>query len=191
MKAPMMSGVLTWSALCLCVLAAPASAQKVSLDVAVPLASSLKPMHEALAAKFAAEHPDIQIKFDMTDKSYDELVQRALRAGMTGGLPDVAFHSYNRVQLLAERNLPVPLDSFIASEPKWGSNGLMSSTLGLAKVNDHYYGLPFNTSTIGIFYNLDLVRQAGGDPDKLPSDWDGIVSLAAKIQHLGGNKTGI
>lgn len=42
-----------------------------------------------------------------------------------------------------------------------------------------------------VFYNADLVRQAGGDPDNLPSTWKGITALAKKIDALGKDFSGI
>ncbi|MCK9914426.1 ABC transporter substrate-binding protein [Microbacteriaceae bacterium K1510] len=166
-------------------------ADKVSLNVAFPMLGDVKPMYEALAKRFAQEHPDIQINFDNGAKTYDEIVQRTLRGALTGGLPDVAFFSYNRLQLLSERNLLVPLDAFIAGDESWKTHGYTPSILELARVKGKYYGLPFNTSTIVVYYNADLIRQAGGSLDPLPKTWDEITALAKKVQALGGNKTGM
>lgn len=165
-------------------------AGEVTLNVAVPITSEQKVMHEALAEEFALLHPDITIKLDMTSRDYEDLIQRNLRQAITGGLPDVAFHVYNRVPLLVERGLPQPLDAFIQSEDM-ASQGFMPSILSLAEQNGHYYGLPFNTSTIVVYYNMDLVEKAGGDPQKLPETWKEITELAAKIGDLGGGTSGI
>jgi multiple sugar transport system substrate-binding protein len=170
---------------------AQAAADAITLNVAVPLSAEQRQLQEAVAAKFMAENPDIKLNLDMTSRSYDDLVQRNLRQAITGGLPDVAFHVYNRVRLLAERKLPVPLNPFIEAEGDMGAQGYLPSVLSLAKINGQYAGLPFNTSTIVVYYNLDLVKRAGGDPGNLPKSWPDITRLAADINRLGKETTGI
>ena len=46
-------------------------------------------------------------------------------------------------------------------------------------------GLTFSASNPICYYNANLVRAAGGDPDNFPKDWDGVLALAAKIAALG------
>jgi multiple sugar transport system substrate-binding protein len=172
-------------------LALPARAETVRLSVAIQNSGDMRAMHGEISKRFMQQHPNVQISLDATAHSYDELVQRALRGALTGGIPDVAFHAYNRVQLLADRKLPVPLDDFIANDREWKAHGYTTSILELARVKDRYYGLPFNTSTIVVYYNADLIRQAGGTLDPLPKTWDEITALAKKVQALGGNKVGM
>ena len=45
-------------------------------------------------------------------------------------------------------------------------------------------------STPIIYYNLDLVTKAGGDPAALPATWYGIFQLARKVKALGGATQG-
>ena len=42
-----------------------------------------------------------------------------------------------------------------------------------------------------MYYNVDLVKKAGGDPDKMPDNWEGIMALAAKIKTAGPDVAGI
>jgi multiple sugar transport system substrate-binding protein len=51
--------------------------------------------------------------------------------------------------------------------------------------------MAFAVSTPIIYYNTDLVEQAGGDPGDLPTDWDGVLKLAQDINALGADKVGI
>jgi multiple sugar transport system substrate-binding protein len=48
------------------------------------------------------------------------------------------------------------------------------------------YGLAFAASTPIIYFNEDLVKKAGGDPDHMPDTWDGVLDLAKKIRATGG-----
>src|SRR5262249_2130294 len=122
---------------------------------------------------------------------YEVLTQRLLRAAITNALPDVAFQGLNRVQVITDQKIATPLDPFIAAEPNWKDMGYIQAMVDLTKVDGKVYGLPFAISTPVIFYNADLVRKAGGDPDHFPSDWPGIIALATKIANLPDKPTGM
>jgi multiple sugar transport system substrate-binding protein len=173
-------------------MSAPAvCAEPVQITVAIPIVNTQKVMQEKLAARFMEERPDIKVKLDASGGNYDAILQMTLRAAITGGLPDVSYYPYNRMPLLVERGIPIQLDRFIAQEPDWEKKGYLGSVLDLGRLNGKVYGLPFNTSTTVIYYNADLVRKAGGNPDKLPQTWGEVTSLAAKIKALGGNHQGM
>ena len=44
---------------------------------------------------------------------------------------------------------------------------------------------------VGHFFNADLVEQAGGDPDTFPSTWPEIIELAASIEALDDESSGM
>jgi multiple sugar transport system substrate-binding protein len=47
------------------------------------------------------------------------------------------------------------------------------------------YGIPFETNTLVLFYNVDLFRKAGLDPDKPPKTWQQLTDYAAKLTRPG------
>ncbi len=53
------------------------------------------------------------------------------------------------------------------------------------------HGLAFAASTPIVYFNEDLVRKAGGNPDAFPTTWDGIFELARKIEALGDGTVGM
>ena len=55
------------------------------------------------------------------------------------------------------------------------------------QVNGETHGLAVALSFPIIYWNANLVRKAGGDPDRLPTDWDGIIALAKRMGALGGD----
>lgn len=60
-----------------------------------------------------------------------------------------------------------------------------------AMTNDgKIYGVPQNPDASALFYNKDLFRQAGLDPNKPPASWAEIATDAAKISALGGGVKG-
>jgi multiple sugar transport system substrate-binding protein len=47
------------------------------------------------------------------------------------------------------------------------------------------YGIPFETNTLVLFYNVALFQQAGLDPNKPPKTWEELSSYAAKLTRGG------
>lgn len=149
-----------------------------------------KEAHEEAARQFMAANPDIAIALRGAVENYEELVQANFREAITGDLPDVAFHGFNRVAFIVDRGLATPLQPFIDQEKDQASLGYAPASLTLATVADKLYGLPFAISTPIVYYNADLVRRAGGDADRFPKTWPEILDLSRKIDALDGEVMG-
>ncbi|QPB24727.1 ABC transporter substrate-binding protein [Rhizobium sp. 007] len=147
-------------------------------------------IHKPIADRFMAEHPDIKINFRAAAPSYDEAVQTLIRQSMAGELPNVHYVGFNVLRPLVARGLVKPIDDLVAADHLI-DNGYTDQVLSLATIDGHLYGLPFAMSTPVVYYNADLVKKAGGDPDKIPADWDSFVALAGKIGALGDGTSGM
>lgn len=149
-----------------------------------------------VAQAFMKAHPDIQVKFRASSTNYPEAHQAILRGVLTNKLPDV-YHSawiYFReaVLQLNKRHAIVDISDFVAKEGKaWQDANYYPNMLKAGQVNGRQYALPFAASTPVVFYNADLVKAAGGDPDNLPTDWDALIALGGKIKKLGNGVDGL
>ena len=151
--------------------------------------------HEQVAAAFMAKHPDIAIKFRNALPSYDEQHQSMLRQAITNNLPDVYHSGYHLlpevVHQLEKRGQVIALDDYMAKEGEaWINANYEPSILNLGKVDGKQYGIGFNASTPIVFFNADLVKKAGGDPDNFPTNWKDLIALGAKIKETGGDVDG-
>ncbi|MDX2483161.1 MAG: ABC transporter substrate-binding protein [Pseudodonghicola sp.] len=153
--------------------------------------------HEDVAEAFMAQHPDIKVNFLAAAESYDTEHQAVVRDAVTGNLPDIVFSGYHLlpelIRQLQARGLDVPLAPFIDAEggDGWISANYAPSMINLTTVEGQIYALPFNASTPIIFFNKDLIEQAGGDASNLPDTWDGWIELAGKIDALGDTISGM
>lgn len=182
------SSAISKYALALCFAAAgaaPALAEATTLKVLYSNAYVNKESIEELVQQFEARNTGVDIKLDIV-KNYTEMTQLMLRASMTGDVPDVGFQGLSFVRLFAERGLAVPLQPFIAKENDWQQRGYSQSVMGMAKKGDETFGIPYQVSVPIVYFNLDLVRRAGGNPHSLPTTWQGITDLAKKIDAPSG-----
>ena len=173
----------------------PASAQKVTLDVLYAQPGFAR-YHEPIAQAFMKAHPDVEIKFRAPAKDYDEGHQTMLRAAVTNQLPDVYLPGFHLLAELAstleKRGQIVDLGPKLAAEPAaWRTENYTESVIKLGQVNGKQYGLAVNASLPIMYFNTELVKKAGGDPARMPTNWDGVVALAAKIAAASPGTAGM
>lgn len=169
---------------------APASAEEAPLTV-VTVGTYVKPVYEEIAKRFMAEHPDIPVKIESYVESWDDQLQRTILDNLTGTRPDITEQGFNRFSALVDRGFAVPIDPFIAGEADWSNEGWGPALTSLGEHQGKHWGLPFRMATPILYYNADLVRAAGGDPDRLPETWPELIALAGKISALGDGKMGM
>ncbi|MCW5746372.1 MAG: ABC transporter substrate-binding protein [Alphaproteobacteria bacterium] len=162
--------------------ATPLAAQQATeITVQYPIPDIFKEVHEEIAKRFMAAQSAVKVKFLQPAKEYEDATQQVLRGAVTGQMPDASFQGLNRQRIFADRSLAVPLDGFIKAEKDWPAKGYDGSLLTLGQVKGQQYGMGFSLSTPIIYFNADLVKKAGGNPDAFPKTWDGIFELAKKI----------
>lgn len=144
-----------------------------------------------IAEEFAKVRPDIKVTFRAPYDSYEEATQKILREAVSNQLPDVTFQGLNRVRVLVDRGIAVPMDDFIKAEKDFEKDGFHQAMFDIGAQNGKVYALPFAISLPITYWNVDLVRQAGGDPDNLPTTWDGVIDMAKKIKALGPDINGL
>jgi multiple sugar transport system substrate-binding protein len=172
-----------------------ARAQQVTLDVLYAFPAFAK-FHEPIAQEFMKLHPDIKIAFRAPAPTYDDGHQTMMRQAVTSQLPDVYYSGFHLLselaRTLAKRNQIVDLDPLLAADGKeFRAKNYSDRIVALGKVDGKLYGLPFNASSPIMYYNVELVKKAGGDPDKMPDNWDAVMALAAKIKAGSSDVAGL
>lgn len=176
----------------LALVACPALAEtQTEIVVQYPYGDVFNETHKRIAEAFAAKHPEIKVTFRAPYKDYEDATQRILREAVTGTGPDVTFQALNRVRALADKQVAAPLDDFIAAEKSFEADGFHKAMFDAGSIGGKVYGVPFAVSLPIAYFNLDLVKAAGGDPAALPTTWDGVIALAAKIEGVKPGVHGI
>lgn len=161
------------------------------LVVQYPYGGTFKDTFAQLEQEFEAQNPDIDVTFRAPYEDYEDGTQKVMREAITKQLPDISFQGLNRVRPLVDRNIAVSLEPFIAKEADFSKEGYHQAMLDIGTYNDEVYGLPFAVSLPIAYYNMDLVRQAGWDENNLPESWDEVIELAARIDALDEDITGM
>ena len=172
-------------------LAQPAAAQTTEIIVHYPMPGFFKSVMDQISGEYMRQHPEVKITFASPSPTYEDGLQLMLRQAGTPEMPDVSFIGLNRLRVLAERNIGSDLTPFIKADANFANEGFSEGLLNLARFGGKQLGLAFATSNPIFYYNADLVRKAGGDPEHMPTSWDEVLKLAAKIDALGDGVTGM
>lgn len=174
-------------------LAAPALAQtapvEISFQYSIP--ELFRGLMDDVAAAFMRANPNIRVTIRAPEQDYEAILQRNLRDAVTRQLPDVAFHGLNRQRTLVERGIPVDLRPFMLADARLADQGYSESLLSLGKTGDLQTGIGFSLSTPILYYNVELLRRAGGNPDALPTTWEQVAALARAIHGSAENVNGL
>ena len=121
---------------------------------------------------------------------YGPLFQKVRATISTGNLPDLVVAYESMVAEYVESEAAVALDDYI-SDPKIGLSteslaDIFPSILAnnrYAAYGDKYYTFPFTKSILMLYYNADLLRQAGFDAP--PATWAEFRTQCLAVKKLG------
>ncbi|THF82186.1 extracellular solute-binding protein [Cohnella fermenti] len=144
-----------------------------------------KTLTETLIPKFEQDNPGIKV--EAVAFTWEDLHKKLQVAGSTNDLPDVARLDIIWVPELQRSNWLVPLDETFADFGNTTS-GLLEGPVSTAKVGEHYYGLPLNTNTKVLFWNEDMLKQAG--LSQPPTTTDEFFSALEAVKTANPNAWG-
>lgn len=116
----------------------------------------------------------------------DEKITAAQAAGK--GLPAISLINCPREQTYAANGMLEPLDDYIAAtgfEIDDFYDGMIDSMI--LDADGKIYGIPFGISSSVVYWNMDLLKEAG--IESMPTTWDEVRSAAKVIKEKTGKAT--
>lgn len=142
-----------------------------------------------LVAEFEKQHPNIHVDAVPPQGGIGEIVQSVQRQVVAGTPPDVAQLTFAGLRYAASDLGAQPIDKLVGTDAVHellggGPHPYNPRAAILGDVDGITYGIPYVFSTPMLFYNADLFRKAGLDPDKPPATWDEVRAAATAIGAL-------
>lgn len=131
---------------------------------------------QQLVDRYNSEHPDVQIQSIFI--GFNDLLPKLQAAAAGGEVPDIAAGDLIWMPKLARSGALVPLDDYLASSGV-SLDDVYPALLNVGRYDGKLYSLPVSTNNLELFYNKDLFRKAGLDPEKPPATWDELRQMAA------------
>ncbi|MFB9276882.1 ABC transporter substrate-binding protein [Cohnella cellulosilytica] len=151
------------------------------VQVGGPLTATI----EAMSAEFTRQNPNITVKAVYTG-NYADTGVKTQAAVQGGNPPDVAVMLANELFTLMDMDAVIPLDDFIARDADESFlPDFFPAFMANAQTGGQTYSIPFQRSTVVLYYNKDAFRDAGLDPEKPPTTWDELTEMAVRLTKPG------
>ena len=150
----------------------------------VNVGGSAAQLIEALCNDFNAENPDIVVEPVYTG-NYDDTVTK-LQTAVQGGTPPEVFVSLATQRFtMASTGMAMPLDDLIAADADGQEyiDDFLPGFMEDSYVDGQIYSIPFQRSTMVMFYNKDAFKEVGLDPEKPPTTWEELVEYGQKLTN--------
>lgn len=133
-----------------------------------------------LIAEFEAANPNVKV--NGVGISAAEISTRIQADVAAGRGPDIAQMVFSDLDFFVNNLGTVALEDIIpAHEREAHFEGITEKGLKLGVYNGKTYGLAYTFSTPVLFYNADLFRKAGLNPDQPPKTWAEVKTAARAI----------
>ncbi len=163
---------------------APAPAAKtVELNFYFPIAvgGAVQKNIETMVSDFNTANPTIKVT-PVFAGNYQETMTKVQTAK-----PEVAVLQATDVFTLTDMELVVPLDEMIKADKDGQAwvNDFVPAFMSNSKLNNKTWSVPFQRSTVVLYYNKDLFQKAGLNPEQAPKNWNELVDFGKKLTKDG------
>jgi sn-glycerol 3-phosphate transport system substrate-binding protein len=136
---------------------------------------------DGYARQFEKEHPGIKVN-PIYAGNYDDARIKALAALKAGqSAPLSVLFSIDIYELLEQDAILAWDDVATSAEDKAWLKAFYPALMMNGTYKGKVYGIPYQRSTIVLYWNKDAFKEAGLDPNKPPANWDEMTKMAAKL----------
>ncbi|HDL85740.1 MAG TPA: ABC transporter substrate-binding protein [Candidatus Acetothermia bacterium] len=140
-------------------------------------------------ADFNYTHPGIQVSVQFKG-SYRDTLNAAILAAQQGDAPNVVQIFEIGTQLALDSGIFMPIQDLVIG-PEFQPDDYISALTDYYKINGKFNSIPWNSSNPVLFYNKDIFRKAGLDPNKPPRTFEEMLADSKQIVESGAAKNAI
>lgn len=164
-----------------CLSAAAVAKTDITFYFPVAVGGPITKIIDQYAADFNKENPDYNV-VPVYSGTYQETIVKALTAHKSGKPPAAAILLSTDTFTLADEDAIVPIDNFVKTDE---DRAWMKSFFPAFMLNSQFgnktWGVPFQRSTVVLYWNKEAFKEAGLDPNKPPKTWEETVSMGQKL----------
>ena len=167
-----------------------AQGTEISFFFPVAVGGPITKIIDGYAADFAKES-GITVK-PIYAGTYQETIVKALTAHKAGTPPATSILLSTDMFTLIDEEAIVAVDEFVKTdEDRAWLKSFFPGFMANSQTGGKTWGIPFQRSTVVLYYNKDLFKEAGLDPEKPPQTWGEQVEFAQKLtkRDAGGTTT--
>ncbi len=162
--------------------------KRVTLNIVEHVFTPVNELTEEVIKKYTNENPNVKIEY--FNVPFNEF-RTTLLTGFAGGIPpDIMAPDYPWIPEFAAEGLLDPAPADVVKDVK---ENLVAIANSAASYDGVIYGYYPKVGTQMLFYNVDLVKEAGlpTDPEAMEVTWDEFVPIAKALTKVdaSGNMT--
>ena len=175
---------ISGTALALPAIARAADTTEINFYFPVAVGGPINKIIDGYAADFQHDNPSIKVT-PVYAGTYQDTLTKAQTALKANAGPQLAVLLSTDVFSLIDDDLIVPLDS-IGADRTW-LDSFYPAFLKNGEIGGHTWGVPFQRSTIVLYWNKDAFTDAGLDPERPPATWFEHAEFAQKLTKRNGD----
>jgi len=159
----------------------PAWSQEISFYYPVAVGGPITKIIDGFAAEFEKENSGIKVK-PIYSGTYQESIVKALIAHKSGEPPVISVLLSTDMFTLIDEDAIAPWDSVAtaADDQQW-IKSFYPAFMQNSQTGGKTWGIPFQRSTVVLYWNKEAFKEAGLDPNKAPATWKEMVDYARKL----------
>jgi sn-glycerol 3-phosphate transport system substrate-binding protein len=166
------------------------AATELTMYYPIAVGGPIPTLIDGMIADFEKANPEIKVKAVYAG-NYDDTRTKAL-AALKGGQPvqlSVLF-SIDVFELI-DQDAIVPFDELLTAADKPWLDSFYPALMENSRVGGKTWGIPFQRSTIVMYWNKPAFKEAGLDPSRPPASWADMVETGKRLtrKDAGGNVT--
>ncbi len=162
-----------------------ASAVELTMYYPVAVGGSLTKIVDGLVSDFEKENPDIKVNAIYAG-NYNDARIKALAALKSGKPAQTSVMFSIDTYELIEQGAIVAFDDVVETkEEKAWLKSFYPALMENGQTQGKTWGIPFQRSTIVMYYNKDAFREVGLDPENPPATWDDLITVGKKLTKKG------
>ena len=136
---------------------------------------------DGYAADFEKDNPGIKLK-PIYSGSYQESITKALTAVKSGEPPVTSILLSTDMYTLIDEDAIVPFEEMVKTDDDraW-LKSFYPAFMENSQTGGKTWGIPFQRSTIVLYWNKEMFKDAGLDPNRPPANWKETVDYAQKL----------
>ncbi|MCX7382026.1 MAG: ABC transporter substrate-binding protein [Alphaproteobacteria bacterium] len=143
---------------------------------------------DGYCTEFMAANTDIEVK-PIYAGSYVDTLTKAITATKAGQGPQMALVLAVDAYTLIDDELILPFDTLATSDAdKAWLKSFYPAFMANGTIDGHVWGIPFQRSTIVAYWNKEIFKEIGLDPEKGPASWAENAEWTAKATKREGDK---
>jgi sn-glycerol 3-phosphate transport system substrate-binding protein len=157
------------------------TATEISFYFPVAVGGPITRIIDGYAADFQRENPAIKVT-PIYAGSYQDTLTKTQTALKANAGPQMAVLLSTDMFSLIDDDLIVPFDALAqsAADKAW-LRSFYPALLKNGEIDGHTWGVPFQRSTIVLYWNKAAFQDAGLDPERPPENWNQHAEFAQKL----------